>query len=272
VFLFGGSLSVMVSLFLLRVLPESARFLASKGWRPEKVRDIVKQIDPLLAVSEATQFTVPDERTAGAAHERFRIPLLFKGELAWITPLVWTTYFGSALSLYFFMAWGPTVFKLLGLTLAQLAAVGSLSSLSGALFGFCLTRCIDKYGVGSMTYLPLLAAPLLVVIGLAHITQAPLLMVINYVAVVALAVTQFGVVAITGIFYPSWYRANGTGWAASIGKSGAVVGPFIGGYLLSAHLAVRNVFCFFAVGPVVVAACSWRIGRIQRRLSPTVTT
>jgi AAHS family 4-hydroxybenzoate transporter-like MFS transporter len=266
VFLAGGLLSLLAALFLLWALPESVRFLAAKGWRPAKVRALVKRIEPGIVVSEATRFVVPDERTASPA-QHFHIALLFRGELAWLTPLVWVNYFGSALTLYFFTSWGPKVFHLLGVSVAQLAAVAPFASLGGLLFGFVLTRFIDRRGVGSMAFLPLFAAPLLLVVGLTHVTQVSLLLFINFISVLVLAVTQYGVVAITGIFYPSWYRANGTGWAASIGKSGAVVGPLLGGFLLSTHLPLRYVFCFFAVGPLIVAACSWKIGRIQRRLA-----
>jgi AAHS family 4-hydroxybenzoate transporter-like MFS transporter len=269
VFLAGGSLSVLAALFLLGVLPESVRFLVSKGWRPEKIRELVKRIDRNVVVSDATRFFVADERKAATPQQSFRIPLLFRGELAQLTPLVWTTYFGSAVTLYFFINWGPKVFQLLGVSVAQLAAVAPFGSLGGLLFGFVLTRFIDRNGVGTMAFLPLLAAPLLLVLGLTHVTQASILLLIYFVCMVALAITQYGAVAITGIFYPSWYRANGTGWAASIGKSGAVVGPLVGGYLLSTHLQLRHVFCFFAAGPLIVAACSWGIGRIQRRLART---
>ncbi|MBE0981597.1 aromatic acid/H+ symport family MFS transporter, partial [Escherichia coli] len=34
-------------------------------------------------------------------------------------------------------------------------------------------------------------------------------------------------------FYPAWVRSTGVGWAAGVGRLGAIAGPMLGGSLLA---------------------------------------
>ena len=78
VFLAGGALSIIAAIALAIMLPESVRFLASKGRDPERIAAIIGRIDPGRPIPANPRFIVADE----AGHDPdFRIPLLFKGEL-----------------------------------------------------------------------------------------------------------------------------------------------------------------------------------------------
>ncbi|MFC9424332.1 MFS transporter [Streptomyces sp. NPDC056987] len=58
--------------------------------------------------------------------------------------------------------------------------------------------------------------------------------------------------------YPDELRGPGIGWALSIGRLGAILGPSLGGWILSCGLDARWNFYLFAVPGVigaVLAAC-----------------
>ena len=55
--------------------------------------------------------------------------------------------------------------------------------------------------------------------------------------------------------YPTHLRATGIGWAMGAGRSGAIVGPLLAGYLLDAGVAMQTLFVLFSV-PVVISACA----------------
>ena len=75
---------------------------------------------------------------------------------------------------------------------------------------------------------------------------------------------HFGVLSISGVFYPSVIRANGAGWATSIAKIGAIGGPTI--YLLTQHRVMPiQLFALVALCPMVLAACAIGIGLVVRR-------
>ncbi len=58
--------------------------------------------------------------------------------------------------------------------------------------------------------------------------------------------------ALAARFYPTDIRSTGIGWALGVGRIGAVLGPIVGGYLVSADLAIGAIFAIYAV-PAVAA-------------------
>ena len=60
--------------------------------------------------------------------------------------------------------------------------------------------------------------------------------------------------ALAADFYPTAIRATGIGWALGIGRIGSILGPILGGVLLS-YGDARRVFWAAAV-PAVIAACA----------------
>jgi MFS family permease len=56
-----------------------------------------------------------------------------------------------------------------------------------------------------------------------------------------------------GQYYPASSRATALGWAAGIGRTGAIVGPILGGFLVGAGLAVPWGFYSFAIAGVIAA-------------------
>jgi AAHS family 4-hydroxybenzoate transporter-like MFS transporter len=53
--------------------------------------------------------------------------------------------------------------------------------------------------------------------------------------------------------YPTDVRATGVGWAQGIGRVGSILGPAIGGMLMTAHVSMRDLFLLSAM-PAVAAA------------------
>lgn len=47
-------------------------------------------------------------------------------------------------------------------------------------------------------------------------------------------------------FYPAWVRSTGVGWAAGVGRLGAIAGPMLGGSLLALELPFQQNFLAFA--------------------------
>ena len=60
--------------------------------------------------------------------------------------------------------------------------------------------------------------------------------------------------ALAAELYPTPIRSTGVGWALGIGRIGSILGPILGGVLLS-YGDARRVFWAAAV-PAVIAACA----------------
>ena len=69
---------------------------------------------------------------------------------------------------------------------------------------------------------------------------------------VGLVVAQFGANALAASFYPTSIRSTGVSWALGIGRFGSILGPLIGGFLLSRNLPFADLFLIAAIP----AACA----------------
>ena len=258
VFVVGGVLSLIAALGLVIVLPESARFLASKGLQPRRVADLLYRLTGQTVPADA-QFIVADE--AGHAKD-FRPALLFRDRLRWITPLLWIAYIFSSMTVFFLATWTPLVFEALNYTRSQAALAGSLSAVAGAIGGLLLMRFTDNKGAIAITAMPLLAIPLLFIAAFVGMDQDKFLALFTLIAMFLIG-GHFGLHSIAGIFYPSAYRGNGAGWATSIAKIGSIAGPFLAGVILSTSLPVRYIFGVLAICPAVFVMCIFVIGLIH---------
>ena len=262
VFVFGGAFSLVCAGVLFAILPESIRFLVSKGQAARRIAPIVRRIAPDQITPTGASFIVSDEVTQS---KDFRPSLLFRGELVWITPLIWLGYIASSLAVFFMVNWTPIVFEALQYTKTEAAEVASLFSIMGAAGGLLLMRFTDKRGAIAITVMPIGTMILLLTASFVPIGHTPFMVLIAMMGGFLVG-GHFGLHSICGIFYPSAYRANGAGWATSVAKIGSVAGPILGGIILSTSLPVRHIFAVLAVCPAVFAVCIYAVGRMHRRI------
>lgn len=263
-FVFGGCSALGVTLLLLLLLPESMKFLASKGQRSDRIAIYARLLAPEQAIADSDRFVVLDE--SASTRTRFSVPLLFRGELRWITPLLWFGYGASSVAVFFNSNWGPTILQAVGFSRETAALAISITVACSGLGGLLLTRFVDTRGAISIVAYPLFAVPILLTMGLGRVTGFGFL-ALNFFAMIFVLGAHLGLQSICGIFYPSSYRANGAGWAASIGKIGSIAGPYLGGVVLSSHLPVRFTYALLAICPCLVGITAFAIGRLQRRLA-----
>lgn len=262
VFALGGLAAIVCAGILFLTLPESIRFLASKGRAPGSIGGILNRIAPGEQLPAQANYVVADEPSF---QKDFKPSLLFLGELKKITPLIWLGYIASSFAVYFLVNWTPLVFEALKFSRGQAATAASLVSLMGAVGGLALMRFTDRRGAMAVTVMPLATMVLLVLASFVDFPQRAFLALIACIGFFLVG-GQFGVISICALFYPSAYRANGAGWASSVAKIGSVMGPLVGGWVLSTSLPVRNIFAVLAVCPAVMAVCIYAVGRMHSRM------
>lgn len=261
VFIFGGVGTLICATLLLFGLPESIRFLASKGLRPDIIASTLNRIDPSLRATIQDRFILSDEQQD---RSNFTAGKLFIGDLKWLTPLLWMAYIASTLAIYFKANWGPIVLEDLQFSRSTAAYVSSFGGVAGAALGLALMRFTDRHGPFAVAVYPLIAFPMLLFIGLAPLPP-DIFLVLSIISTSFVGGAHFGILSIAGVFYPSAIRANGAGWATSIAKVGGICGPLIGGYVLASGLPIVRSFALLAICPAVLAACAIGIGVVVRR-------
>jgi len=262
VFVLGGIATLASSVLLLFMLPESVRFLVSKQRQPEKVAGILKRLDPSLDLRKDDRYVLADEIDLG--HRSFRVSQLFIGKLKWITPMIWLGFGVSSMAMYFLASWSPLVYTYAGFDRGTASWVSSFASFSGAMAGLALMRFVDSKGPYAVMIYPLLSLPFLLVLGIGGM-QGNAFIVLSLVGAIFVKGSHYGITSIAGIFYPSAIRANGAGWAASVGKIGSILGPLLGAYVLSSGLPVVKSFAVLALCPAVLALCAYGVARINAR-------
>jgi AAHS family 4-hydroxybenzoate transporter-like MFS transporter len=73
---------------------------------------------------------------------------------------------------------------------------------------------------------------------------------------------QIAANALAAAFYPTSVRATGVGWALGIGRVGSIVGPLVGGMLLTMKWSTASVFAAAAAAAMCAALAAFWLSRL----------
>ena len=257
VFVAGGLLPCITAVFLLG-LPESIRFLllkgGPKGRNEERVAGLVRKIAPGVHIAPGATLTLSEKPQRG-----FPVSHLFTEGRGRTTTLLWIVFFMSLLDLYFLNSWLPTVIHDAGVALDKAIVITAMFQVGGAAAAIVLGRVVDRqmsYKILAWVYAG--AGLCVFLIGLVSGTVA-----IETAAVFAAGFCVIGGQtcsnALAAESYPTAVRSTGVGWALGIGRIGSIVGPVLGGVLLSFDWNMRRVFLAAAVPAAIAALAAARL-------------
>jgi len=267
VFYFGAAVPFLLIFVLAAYLPESVRLLVIHGGQSEKVAGILRRIDPARNFSGKDQYFLDEPRMPG-------VPLLhlFRNGRAPATLLLWCTYFCVFAVMFSLRLWLPVIITSAGHSLPDAIWATSAFSICGVIGGIWLGRYIDRFGGRALALGFLFASFFIVLIGTTASSPEWILIPICAVAGFFLLATEVGVNGFTTGFYPTAIRSSGLGWAGGVGRSGAAVGPLVGGMLLSSHWSMQSVFLIAAIPALIAAITIWIVARLGSSAPEAVTS
>jgi MFS transporter, AAHS family, 4-hydroxybenzoate transporter len=256
VFIVGGIAPLLLVPILMLRLPESVRFLALTGRANERVAELLKSINPNAAFAPATQFVIHEPALTG-------IPVLhlFKAGRTLATLLLWVVFFMSLLELYFLSNWLPTVLNDLGASVSAAVAIGSMLQVGGVVGVFVLGSIIDRFSFRALTLVYFIAVFAVGAIGQLGHSVVFVTMAI-FVSGFCIVGGQTAANALAAGFYPTSVRSTGVGWALGIGRVGSIVGPLVGGVLLTMKWSTASVFMCASVAALCAALASFALSRL----------
>ena len=261
-----GGIAPLVMLPILAVrLPESVRFLALEGNASERVAELLRKVSPKTAFPRDAQFVVHESRLAGipVAH-------LFREGRTLVTLLLWVAFFMGLLDIYFLANWLPTVLNDLGASVSEAALIGSLLQIGGVVGTFALGSVVDRFSFRALGFTYFAGVFAVAAIGqLGH--SAALVSIAIFAAGFCIIGGQIAANGLTAGYYPTAVRATGVGWALGMGRIGSIVGPLVGGLLLSAKWSAASVFLAAAGAALCAALVCFALGRLVGT-SPIVQT
>ena len=74
---------------------------------------------------------------------------------------------------------------------------------------------------------------------------------------------HLALMSVTGMFYPNSNRASGAGWALSVGKLGAILGPALAGFVIAGQPPLIDLFMIAAAPLPIVALGFFLLGRLS---------
>lgn len=257
IFLAAGALNVVTFTLSLFLLGESRDFLVRRQAPGDLAR--LNRAHRRMGIAELDAMP---PKPAAAADRGAALRAMLSPELRSWTILVWVASATYAIVGYFLLNWKPTILANAGLSPALAAASGIITGACGTVGHLTMGMLGRKIGEGRLTAIYFAcAAVTLVIFGAMPPAPIPLL-------AVAGITTFFVVGAYTGLFlvsvtmYPPAIQNAGVGYVVGFGRIGAIIGPSIGGWLLSVGLSRMDtyfVFSAIAVIPVVTMILANRV-------------
>ncbi len=243
--------------FILYFLPESLGFLVRQG-RHDEARKVLARIEP------GRTFTTQDELLltgAGKGGSASVLELFRDGRLVG-TLCLWLAFFCCLLMVYALGSWLPKLMASAGYSLgSSLSFMLALNfgGMAGAILGGWLG---DRFSLSKVMVGFFLAAAVSISL-LGFKSPTPVLYLLIFVAGATTIGTQILLYAGTAQYYGLSIRSTGLGWASGIGRNGAIVGPLLGGALMTAQLPLQMNFIAFAV-PGAVATLAMLVFTVRQ--------
>ena len=260
VFIFGGVLPLALIPILLWLLPESLPFLVSRNNEADRrralgyLRKITNEMQ--IEIEDSANFVLPDKENS-----RGKVSNLFSDQRALATVMLWGIFFTNLLMFYFLIMWLPAVLVEAGLPINLAILTAVLLNAGSIIGGVTLGRLVDMKGPFKVLTLNYIMAGIFAVsIGSAAETLG-LVASLVFCAGFCVGGGQLVANGLAASFYPPEIRSTGIGWALGFGRMGAIIGPIIGGFLVSLEFNTQQLFIAVAIPGFLASTAVFFMGR-----------
>ncbi len=241
VLVMGGLLPLLVVPLLIKCLPESVRFLLTRGAPAAQVRAVIEKILPGSTPADARfQHTIPQSHKGAIRTVLSRDYL--PGSL-----MLWGSYFMGLFLVYLLGSWLPSLIKNIGMSVTQAALVTAMYQAGGTVGSLFAGWLMDKFNANLALALIYACGGLATVaIGFAP-ADVLILGAIAFCSGFCLNGANTGMNALSASYYPTHARATGSSWMHAVGRVGAILSAFAGAEMLSLGWSFSQVFLMLAV-------------------------
>lgn len=249
IFLLGGALPVVL-LAAVALMPESPSFLATRSdaRSQDKARTLLRRMTGAEIADDVTLRAELDEQTSGS------IRALFANEYRQTTITICAIYLANWVAWFLLLQWTPTALHQLGLSKEQAATGTIVVNAAFIAFSFLVTALLARVQIRTLL-LGMFGLGILVALGLA-VSGSNWTLTFTLIALAGLGIggQQLVLNYLIAATYPTQLRGTATGFSIGVGRSGAIIGSALGGWLLGS-VGVGGYFGFIAI-PLAIAAAA----------------
>ena len=255
-FWFGGGVTLFFGVVAWLLLPESLKYLFER--RPADALDRVNKIlakleKPLIQVMPGVANA---DVSPGLFQNMFR---LLRRERIELTLTLWLTFFLCFATLYFLMSWIPNLMEDAGFRREVAYQAFFLFNLGGVIGIFALGAMSTRWKLTTLVSAMLICSAIAMLIFAAVPDRLDSMLISIFVIGFLQQGGFTGLYSVAAKAYPTQIRSTGIGWAVGLGRSGAVAGPAVAGYLIAAGLDMSTNFYLFAVPMAIGGAIAYRL-------------
>ncbi len=256
-----GSLPALY-VFLIRLhMPESVRYLLSKG-KTEEAEKIIIDLENKLGVEHKPfdeEKIIPEEVQPSPL-------LLFSQQFRIRTIMLWLTWFGIVFSYYGIFMWLPSIVYAQGFEVVksfEYVLVMTLAQLPGY---FTAAWLVDKIGRRyTLSSFLLMSGVCAFFFGNADTSTS---LLISGAAMSFFNLGAWGVIyTYTPELYPTFIRALGSGYAAGFGRIGGIIAPALVGSLIAGGFHFNIIFGLFASVFIIISVIVVSLGFESKQMS-----
>jgi benzoate transport len=222
-----GGLSIPLAAVLWFTLPESVQYLVMRG-RHSEAATILGRARPGRAYAGA-RFARPEARARTSQIAATLLSARYRAT----TVALWACAFLVLFDIYGLSGWMPTLMEARGNGFGTSFSFGALLQLGGVAGGLTVALLDDRGWTNmrrGLVYLLTLATVAVALIAAINGTAIDIVLVV--VAGFGIVGGQFVLNNLAAQSYPTHARSTGTGAMFGVGRVGAILGPYMGGWLL----------------------------------------
>lgn len=226
-FLGGTPIFYLLPLALLK-LPESPKWLESKGKRAEAEKVAAATGVPIEDVKAVLALETEKVGFAGLFGSHYLVPTILLGFMSfsgllmtyglntWLPKLMGTYGYGPEMSLVFLLLLNG------GAVAGGMVMAWAADKFLGPKLTIILTFLVAAGALAGMTF------------GYPEMIKNPVLFTLIFIAGVGTLGTQVLIYGMVSNYYTTKVRAAGVSWCAGFGRLGGIFGPILGGMILAA--------------------------------------
>jgi AAHS family 4-hydroxybenzoate transporter-like MFS transporter len=243
-----GSLSILLSFALHATLPESVKFLVLQK-RGDEIKALLSRLRPERAQLYAqSEFTLPKT----PSFENSIVALLMP-RYRRVTLTIWLAAFLSLFCIFGLTGWIPTVMIQRGESFAASFGFGALMQIMSFIGGLLCGYIADRSGSSRWMLTAWWAFGALAVLCLALFNVHTLNLVCTAAAGFFTIGAQYVLNNFAAASYETNFRATGVGMELSVGRVGAILGPFVVGALQQAYSGPTPMFIAIGAAGLIAA-------------------